>query len=337
MENIRDILVSVEQMQQSMEQSIAIRAQNLRKNFGPLAAVDNISFSIKKQEIVGVLGPNGAGKTTTIRLLTGLYPALPGSSIQIFNEDMTTNPLLCKSLIGIVPEISNAFLDYSVLQNLQFTGQLFGLTKKEIRERSTSLLQRYDLTDKAKSLTKALSKGLKQRLNFCMALLHDPPILIFDEPTAGLDPMSVRVLREQILHLRETGKTILLTTHDMQEAQKICDRVLIINKGKIIVDESPDVLRAKFGNARVILFKSAADLPESLVTSFRSNFSQGTSLKLLKNGYYQFSSKEPVADIVKIHNLLQNNGISISDIKLEETSLEDIFIQLIQKERESNE
>ncbi|OLS13473.1 MAG: ATP-binding protein [Promethearchaeota archaeon CR_4] len=330
-------MMSVVQNQQSLEQGIVISAQNLRKNFGLLAAVDGISFSIKKQEIVGVLGPNGAGKTTTIRLLTGLYRVLNGSSIQIFNEDITMNPLLYKSLFGIVPEISNAFLDYTVLQNLQFTGQIFGLTKKEIKERSASLLQQYGLTDKAKTLTNALSKGLKQRLNFCIALLHDPPILIFDEPTAGLDPISVRVLREQILHLREAGKTILLTTHDMQEAQKICDRVLIINKGKIIVDETPDALRAKFGNGRMILFKPAADLPETFKAGLIAIFSRGTSLKLLKNGYYQCPSKDPVGDIVKIHTFFQDNGISISDLKLEETSLEDIFIQLIQKERESNE
>ncbi len=319
------------------QQAIAIRAQNLRKSFGPLTAVDDISFSIKKQEIVGILGPNGAGKTTTIRLLTGLFRAHDGSSIQIFDEDMTTNPLLCKSLFGIVPEISNAFSDYSVNQNLQFMGMIFGLAKKEIKERSAALLQQYDLTDKAKTLTSSLSKGLKQRLNFCMALLHDPPILIFDEPTAGLDPISVRVLREQILHLRDAGKTILLTTHDMQEAQKICDRVLIINKGKIIVDETPDVLRAKFGSGRMIFFKPAADLPETLKVSLTTIFPRETSLKLLKNGYYQCPSKEPVADIVKIHNFFKDNGISMSDLKLEETSLEEIFIQLIQKERESNE
>lgn len=330
-------MITLKQDQLDPGTNSAIHAQNLRKNFGFLTAVDGISFSIKKQEIVGILGPNGAGKTTTIRLLTGLYPALPGSSIQIFNKDMTTNPIDCKSLFGIVPENSNAFQDYTVIQNLQFMGQIFGLAKREIKTRTLSLLQQYGLTDKANSRTSALSKGQKQRLNFCMALLHDPPILIFDEPTSGLDPISVRVLREQILHLREAGKTILLTTHDMQEAQKICDRVLIINKGKIIVDETPDVLRAKFGNGRKILFKLAEGLPEPIKKGLNEIFSPEILPRLLQNGYYQFPSKDPANDIVKLYKFLQANGISISDLKIEETTLEDVFIQLIQKERESND
>ena len=184
--------------------------------------------------------------------------------MEIFGEDMAKKTLLCKSFFGIVPEISNAFLDYTVLQNLNFTGHLYGLSSPEIKKRSKTLLDQFDLINKGQALTKTLSKGLQQRLNFCIALLHDPPILIFDEPTSGLDPISVKVLREQIRQLRDGGKTILLTTHDMQEAQKICDRVLIINGGKIIIDESPDVLRARFGSGKTILFKPGGVTPSKI-------------------------------------------------------------------------
>lgn len=314
------------------ESEQAIYVENLQKQFGTLIAVDHITFKIQKQEIVGILGPNGAGKTTTIRLLTGLYPVGSKSGIHIFKWDIKRHPLICKAHFGIVPEISNAFLDYTVRQNIEFSGQLYGLSKTQIQSRSTILLEQFNLQEKANTLTKSLSKGLKQRLNFCMALIHDPPILILDEPTSGLDPVSIKLLREQILQLRSDGKTILLTTHDMIEAQKICDRVLIINHGKIIVDESPDSLRTRFGNGKKISFHPEKELPEQVFHDLKTQFDLGESLHLIKNGYYQVSSEKPLIDIAKLHDFTEKHQIVISEIKLEEITLEDIFIQIIQKE-----
>ena len=140
---------------------IAILAKNLRKTYGGLVAVDNISFTINKQQIVGILGPNGAGKTTTIRLLTGVFSLPPGSTIEIWGHPMMKEPLWCKAQFGIVPEISNAFLDYTVMQNLRFVGKIFGLRKPEIDDRAHTLLTQFDLIDKTNTLSKQLSKGLK--------------------------------------------------------------------------------------------------------------------------------------------------------------------------------
>ena len=196
--------------------------------------------------------------------------------------------------------------------------------------RAESLLHQFNLYEKKNAITKSLSKGLKQRLNFCLALIHDPPILILDEPTSGLDPMSIKILRDQILYLRSQGKTILLTTHDMLEAEKICDRVMIINHGKIIVDESPDSLRKRFGNKKKIIFQVESEGFNQICSILNSEF-MGTLVQILKPGVIQISSLQPLTDIAKLNQIAEKFSIEILEMKLEEVTLEDIFIQIIQK------
>ena len=311
-----------------MSQLVAIKVTNLTKRFGDLLAVKNISFKINRGEIVGILGPNGAGKTTTIRLLTGVFQLENNASIEIFGNDTTKNPMKYKKNFGIVPEISNAFLDYSVWQNLRFSGGIYGISKENIEKRSKELLTQFDLTNKMHFKTKTLSKGLKQRLNLCLALLHDPPILILDEPTSGLDPMSVKLMRNKILKLKKEGKTILITTHDMLEAQNICDRILIMNKGKIIADESPDTLREQFKSTSTILFK----IDDALSTEQEKILSKIVKLIKNKSGYYEFSSEDALKDIANLYHVSKENKITITDLKIKETSLEEVFIHLIKED-----
>jgi ABC-2 type transport system ATP-binding protein len=310
------------------EKEYAIRALNLRKEFEDLIAVDNVSFNISKGEIVGILGPNGAGKTTTIRLLTGIFKLEDKASIEIFNEDITKNLSKYKINFGIVPEVSNAFSDFTVWQNLKFSGGIYGFPKEKIENRSKKLLEQFGLIEKMHSKTKALSKGLKQRLNFCLALLHEPSILILDEPTSGLDPISVKLMRNRILQLKKEGKTILITTHDMQEAQTICDRILIMNRGKIIADESPDTLRERFKSRSTILFKIDEVLSNDHKNSLLDTFN---TIKEV-NDYYAFSSDDVIKDISKLYNFSKENNLTISDFKVKETSLEEVFIHLIKKD-----
>ena len=229
---------------------------------------------------------------------------------------------------GIVPEISNAFSDYTVWQNLKFSGGIYGMPKVKVEQRAKKLLKDFGLIDKMNSRTKTLSKGLKQRLNFCLALLHEPPILILDEPTSGLDPFSVKLMREQILQFKKEGKTILITTHDMQEAQNICDRILIMNKGKIIADESPTKLREQFKSTSTILFTI-----DGVLTSDQKNVLLDTfTLVQEKNDYYSFSSYNTLKDISKLYEISEEKNVKISDLKVKETSLEDVFMHLITKE-----
>lgn len=309
----------------NVEKKIAVRALNLFKKFGDLIAVDNISFSIKQGEIIGILGPNGAGKTTTIRLLTGVFQLEHNAKIEIFGKDITKNPIKYKKYFGIVPEISNAYSDYSVWQNLKFSGGIYGISKEKIETHSKKLLSQFDLINRTHSKTKTLSKGLKQRLNLCIALLHDPPILILDEPTSGLDPISVNLMREQILKLKEEGKTILITTHDMREAQTICDRILIMNKGKIIADQSPKTLREQFKSTSTILIK----IEGVLSAEQEKNLSEIVKLVKKKSGYYVFSSDNALKDISNLYQASKKNNTTISELKIEETSLEEVFIHLI--------
>ena len=310
------------------EENYAIKAFNLSKKFEDLIAVDNISFKIKKGEIVGILGPNGAGKTTTIRLLTGIFKLESQASIEIYNEDITKNLSKHKINFGIVPEVSNAFSDFTVWQNLKFSGSIYGFPKEKIEKHSKKLLEQFGLIDKMHSKTKALSKGLKQRLNFCLALLHEPSILILDEPTSGLDPISVKLMRNRILQLKKEGKTILITTHDMQEAQTICDRILIMNRGKIITDESPDTLREKFKSTSRILFKF-----DGVLSNDKKNILIDTFNKIKKeNDYYVFSSDDVIKDASMLYNFSEENNLNISDFQVKETSLEEVFIHLIKED-----
>ncbi len=310
------------------KKSVAIKVSNLIKRFGTLVAVNNVSFEVIQGEIVGILGPNGAGKTTTIRLLTGVFQIENNAKIEILGKDIIENPTRYKNDFGIVPEVSNAFSGYSVWQNLKFSGGIYGLSKDEIEKRSNTLLNQFDLIGRKHSKTKTLSKGLKQRLNLCQALLHNPPILILDEPTSGLDPISVNLMRSQILKLKEEGKTILITTHDMQEAQNICDRILIMNKGKIIADESPDTLREQFKSASTILIKIKGGLSakqESILSKI-GNFVKE------KSGYYGFSSENALKDIANLYQATEENNINITDLKIKDTSLEEVFIHLIKED-----
>ncbi|MHA1497983.1 MAG: ABC transporter ATP-binding protein [Promethearchaeota archaeon] len=307
---------------------IAIKVSNLVKRFEDLIAVNDVSFEILEGEIVGILGPNGAGKTTTIRLLTGIFKLEDQASIEIFNEDITKNLNKYKINFGIVPEVSNAFSDFTVWQNLKFSGGIYGFPKKKIEKRAKELLEQFNLIDKMHSKTKTLSKGLKQRLNFCLALFHEPPILILDEPTSGLDPISVKLMRNRIRMLKKEGKTILITTHDMDEAQTICDRILIMNRGKIIADESPDNIREQFKSTSTILFKIEGILSNDQKTSLMDTFD---SIKEIKE-YYSISSYDVLKDISKLYNYSKENKLEISDFKVKETSLEEVFIHLIKED-----
>ena len=318
-------MIEISQNQNLITELVAIKVLNLIKRFGSLVAVNDVSFEVNRGEIVGILGPNGAGKTTTIRLLTGVFQLENNAKIEIFGDDITHNPTKYKKNFGIVPEISNAFSDYSVWQNLMFSGGIYGISKDEIEKRSKKLLTQFNLIDKMYSKTKTLSKGLKQRLNLCLALLHDPPILILDEPTSGLDPISVNLMRNQILKLKEEGKTILITTHDMREAQNMCDRILIMNKGKIIADESPDTLREQFKSTSTILFK----IDGVISTEQERILSKIVKLVKDKNGYHVFSSTNALKDISNLYQISKENNIKISDLKIKQTSLEEVFIHLI--------
>jgi ABC-2 type transport system ATP-binding protein len=230
-------------------QDIAIEVKGLTKLFGQLVAVDHVSFRVHQGEFFGFLGPNGAGKTTTIRMLTGIIKKNSGEA---FVMGYPSGSIRAKQLSGVVPELSNAYLDLTAWGNLMLIAELYRISVNQAKERAESLLQQLGLFERKDSLASTYSMGMRKRLILCMALLSNPQILFLDEPTSGLDVQSVRFMRALLRNLKQQGKTIFLTTHNMDEAAEMCERVAIINHGKIVALDSPDKLSITAGRVYLV-------------------------------------------------------------------------------------
>ncbi|MHC1626713.1 MAG: ATP-binding cassette domain-containing protein [Methanoculleaceae archaeon] len=220
----------------------AIEALELEKAFNGMAAVDGISFSVHRGEIFGLLGPNGAGKTTAVRMLTGVIRPDAGSA-WILGHDIVRTPVRAKQLFGVVPETANAYDDLTAMQNLMLVAGLYGLDRSDAARRAARLLTDLGLYDRRDSKVHGFSKGMKQRLILAMALLHEPDLLFLDEPTTGLDVRSTHLIHSMLRELNDAGTTIFLTTHNMEEANRLCDRVAIMRAGRIIALDAPDCLK----------------------------------------------------------------------------------------------
>jgi len=230
-------------------QDIAIEVKGLTKLFGQLVAVDHVSFRVNQGEFFGFLGPNGAGKTTTIRMLTGIIKKNSGEA---FVMGYPSGSIRAKQLSGVMPELSNAYLDLTAWGNLMLIAELYRISVNQAKERAESLLQQLGLFERKDSLASTYSMGMRKRLILCMALLSNPQILFLDEPTSGLDVQSVRFMRALLRNLKQQGKTIFLTTHNMDEAAAMCERVAIISQGKIVALDSPDKLSITAGRVYLI-------------------------------------------------------------------------------------
>ena len=220
----------------------AIEVQNLTKQYGDLVALDNVSFSVETGEIFGYLGPNGAGKTTTIRVLTGI--TLPtGGTARIFGRNIVTDTIRARRQMGIVYETSNVYDDLSAWQNMMFAGELYNVGRRDREQRGKELLEVFGLWERRAGRVHGFSKGMKRRLTLAMGLVNDPQLIFLDEPTSGLDVQSNLIIREVLHDLTGRGVTVFLTTHNIEEANITCDRVAIINKGRIAAIDSPERLK----------------------------------------------------------------------------------------------
>lgn len=235
---------------------LAIEVISLTKLFGTLAAVDHVSFQVNKGEFFGFLGPNGAGKTTTIRMLTGIIKK-DGGEVSVMGYP--AGSIRAKQISGVMPELSNVYMDLTAWGNLMLMAEIYRVPGKQAKEQAESLLRQLGLYDRKDSLASTYSMGMKKRLVLSMALLSDPQLLFLDEPTSGLDVQSVRFMRALLRSLKQEGKTIFLTTHNMDEAAEMCERVAIINHGKIVALDSPDKLSITAG--RVCLVDVRFDKP----------------------------------------------------------------------------
>ncbi len=234
-----------------MKTSILI-VEDLWKTYAQTDAVRGLTFEISKGEFFGLLGPNGAGKTTTIGLLSGLIEPTRGQ-ISIAGVDLFSRPMEAKARIGLVPQSFALYPSLCARDNLVFFGRIYGLKGKHLKERMSRVLEIVELTDRANQTVGTFSNGMKRRLNIAVGLLHEPEIVILDEPTVGVDPQSRNAILESIHSLNQSGVTVLYTTHHIEEAQHLCDRVAIIDQGKIIALDSPARLIRDFGKGMVCL------------------------------------------------------------------------------------
>ncbi len=308
---------------------LAIQVKGLTKRFGNFTAVDNISFEVRRGEIFGFLGPNGAGKTTTIRILLGLLQPTAGEA-RVLGYDVLREAKAACQHVGYMSQLFTLYMDLSAEENVRFYGQAYGLTKKCVQERKAQVLAMAGLTGRERELTSHLSGGWRQRLALGCAIVHEPELLFLDEPTAGVDPVSRREFWQLIYEMSAQGKTIFVTTHYMDEAER-CQRLAIISGGRLVAMGSPDELRTKEMRGHVLEITCAR--PE-------------VALRLLNRERGRLAIEEVALYGAQIHvvapdqaiqsdvvALLAQEGIEVQTVNWIIPSLEDVFIASIKEER----
>jgi ABC-2 type transport system ATP-binding protein len=308
----------------------AVTVKELRKSYNTFLALDGISFSIRKGEVFGLLGPNGAGKTTTIKILSGLSKPSSGS-VHIMGSDIVRDTVKVKKRIGVVPETSNLYPELSCFENLLFAGRLYGISTKEVQSKSDDLLKLFGLEEKRNAPFGKLSSGMKRKLTVAASLIHDPPVLFLDEPTTGLDVMSARALREVIQSLRERGITILLTTHYIEEADRLCDRIAIIVKGKIITIDTPEALKKSVTTEKAVDVKISPYSP-AIEKEF---LKMTTAAKCEKREeMFRFFIENLDAFLSEFSVFVKGKGLRIEAVCTVTPSLEDAFVEITGLRRE---
>ena len=305
--------------------NVILSLKGLCKSYGDLVAVKDLSLDVYHGEVFGFLGPNGAGKTTTIGMICGLLKSDAGE-ILINNRSMNDHYQECKRIMGFCPENLVIWESLTCLEQLEFIGQQYDLSRDAANEKAIELLDILGLIDKRNKLAKELSGGMKRRLNIALALVHDPEILILDEPQAGLDPQSRVLVREYIRSLSQRI-TVILTTHDMDEVDKLADRVGIIDNGQMLVLDTPEGLKSRIGAGDILEIKITADQDDTLET-LRAAFPKSLRGFTYKNETIRLVNIDTLGVLPVLLETFQNANIQIMDITIRKKTLEDVFIDL---------
>ena len=306
-----------------------IEVQDLTKAYGPVTAVDHVSFSVREGEILGFLGPNGAGKTTTMRILTGYLPATSGTA-KVAGFDVTTDSLAARRHLGYLPEVPPLYPDMTVEGYLDFVLRIKNVPADKRRSRVTDALEKTNIGDKRRELIKRLSRGYKQRVGLAQALVHDPLVIILDEPTVGLDPKQIIEVRHLIKNLAGTH-TIILSTHILPEVSMTCDRVVIINKGKIAAIDTPQNLTTQLKGAQRVFIEAQA--PEKPLQELLAQISGAGSVEVSParasgrvTATIESASGKDIRSLIAAK--VVEKGWSLYELRGVSLSLEDIFLQL---------
>jgi len=291
-----------------------IVARDLVKKYKDTLAVDNISFSIEEGEMFGFLGPNGAGKTTTMRMIQCVSPVTSGS-LEIFGMDAMSHPREIKSHLGVVPQENNLDMDFTVYENLVVFSRYFDIPRDEAERRATELLEFVHLEDKKDTMTENLSGGMKRRLILARALINRPKMLILDEPTVGLDPQARHMIWDKLRALKKQGVTVVLTSHYLDEVEKLCDRLVVMDYGKILVEGSPSQVIREYVGSGIVEAENNPELIECLKRKEASYEVIGDLVHI-----YTDNPKQ-IAEFLTME-------CSISKMSARPATLEDVFLKL---------
>lgn len=304
-----------------------ISVQKLSKRYGALQAVDQISFSTREGELFGFLGPNGAGKTTSISMIAGLLKPDEGS-VSIGGIDLWESPAQAKRLLGLVPQDLALYEEFTALENLYFWGGLYGIRRDALKKSAAAILERVGLTERAREPVSRFSGGMKRRLNLAIGLVHEPKLLLLDEPTVGIDPQARNNIMEIIREIARSGTTILFTTHHLEEAEKLCDRIAIMDHGKILQCGSVPELARAAGDRELIQLrgKFTADQIQKCLASepvaFLTVADECVTISTTREGY----------GIAALVHRLTESGVDLADISLQKPTLESVFLKLTGRE-----
>jgi len=302
-----------------------IQVNGLIKDYGARRALHSISFDANQGEIVGFLGPNGAGKTTTMRILTGYMPPTDGTAL-VAGYDVVEESLEVRKRVGYLPETVPLYMDMTALEYLKFMAELRHIPNAE--DRALETLEQVNLSDRANGFIANFSKGMRQRVGLAQALIHRPEVLILDEPTIGLDPAQVVEIRNVI---REIGKdrTVLLSTHILSEAQQICDRVLIINKGSIVAEDTPENLQSRLVGSQRVVLRVRGDSDGLDATVKKVKGTRSIEVKDAETVEFEFSSGQDVRP--QVAKAVIQAGYELIEMRPVGMSLEEIFLELTQE------
>jgi len=301
-----------------------IEVRGLAKRFDEVQAVRGVDFDVREGELFGFLGPNGAGKTTTINMLTGLARPDAGT-IHIAGIDCSTNPKAAQHLMGVVPDESNLYPELTGFENLCFCGALYGMGKRKRQARARDLLERFGLADASGRKFAGYSRGMKRKLTIAAGIIHTPPILFLDEPTTGIDVASARQIRQLIADLNAGGTTIFLTTHYIDEAQQLCERVAFIVKGRIVQTDTVEHLMRQTEGRYVVEFavsNSAAELCDQITAAFGN-----LRCQTIPGGGLRIESPEPVR-VGPLVRFIEDHGLEVTEARKMRPSLEDVFVRV---------
>jgi len=304
----------------------ALEIRNLVRYYGDLLAVDNLTLQVRKGEVFGFLGPNGAGKTTSIRMMCGLLRPSSGE-VWIKGEKITHAGIRSNQMrVGICPQEIILWNKLTCYEQLVFMGRMYNVPGKTARDRAEMLLDRIGLREKRNKLASTLSGGMKRRLNVIMAIIHEPEIVVFDEPEAGLDPQS-RIMVREFIQQTSAEKTVIFTTHNMDEAERISDRVAIIDRGKLLQLDTPQHLIKSIGEGDILELKIqvAKDKPYDIVAD---KLRQNKFDLMISEERWIIKAMDLVPKIPMIYKIFEQAGIQVNSMNMRENTLEDVFIHL---------